>query len=423
MDGLDLVFDLEKSHGSYLYDAKGQRELLDFFSFVASLPIGFNHPAMADLDFRSKLLQAALVKPTNPDIYTVAYAEFVTTFERLAGCGRFRHYFFISGGALAVENALKVAFDWKVRKNLQRGLENRGQQIIHFRQAFHGRSGYALSLTNTFDPRKTLYFPTFRWPRILNPKCTFPLNEGNLALVRQAEEQALGEIHEALRRNPDDIAAIIIEPIQGEGGDNHFRPELFQALRRIADEKELLLILDEVQTGVGITGRMWAFEHFGIVPDIIVFGKKTQVAGIAVTDRIDDVENVFRVPSRINSTFGGSLVDMVRCNRYLEIIEKEGLVENAREVGSYLLGEIEGLVRQWPQITNTRGRGLFIAFDLPTTEERNRLKRLLYDRNMIVLGCGERSIRLRPALTLRREDAQKGVEILEAALQDLKTSS
>jgi L-lysine 6-transaminase len=191
------------------------------------------------------------------------------------------HAFFISGGALAVENALKTAFDWKVRKNFAKGYSTeRGHQIMHFREAFHGRSGYTLSMTNTADPRKTQYFPKFDWPRVLNPKVTFPLDEENLAQVKQAEETSINQIKQAIKDNPDDIAAIIIEPIQGEGGDNHFRPEFFAALRTIADENDILLIFDEVQTGVGVTGKMWAYQHYGVEPDIVSFGKKTVQIGI-----------------------------------------------------------------------------------------------------------------------------------------------
>ena len=420
VDGFDLVWDQEKSHGSYLYDARQGREFLDFFTFVASLPLGYNHPKMHDEAFQKKLLKAALAKPANPEVYTVEYAEFVHTFQRIAGQGLFQHYFFIDGGTLAVENALKVAFDWKLRKNLKACIKDKGTQVIHFQQAFHGRSGYSISLTNTFDPRKTIYFPIFNWPRITNPKCLFPLAGDNLSRVIEAERLALAEIDKAIRDNPHDIAAIVIEPIQGEGGDNHFRGEFLRELRRIADEYDILLIFDEVQTGIGITGKMWAFQHFDMQPDVIAFSKKTQVAGIASTTRIDEVDNVFKVPSRISSTFGGSLVDMVRSTRYLEIIEEDKLIDNARDIGNYLLQGLQKMAQEaWPQISNVRGRGLFIAFDLPATEERDKLRNILYNQGLLLLGCGERSIRLRPPLTLSRAEAAQGLEIINLGLNKM----
>ncbi len=256
-----------------------------------------------------------------------------------------------------MENALKTAFDWKVRKNLAAGKGEKGTQIIHFREAFHGRTGYTLSLTNTADPRKYMYFAKFDWPRIINPKLRFPVTEAVLQRVVAEEAQAIAEIEKAVRDNPDDIAALIIEPIQGEGGDNHFRPEFFHALRRLADEHDFMFIVDEVQTGLGATGRMWAIEHMGVKPDIIAFGKKAQVCGIIVGDRIDEVaDNVFDVSSRINSTWGGNLVDMVRSQRYLEIIEAEDLVKNAQGMGELLLGGMIARARLRPDKQRARPR-------------------------------------------------------------------
>jgi len=218
---------------------------------------------------------------------------------------------------------------------LAKGKGELGSKIIHFKSAFHGRSGYTLSLTNT-DPLKTLYFPQFNWPRIMNPVLFFEKGEitaSELERIQKEEKLAIEQIHNAIRDNPDDIAALIIETIQGEGGDGHFRAEFLRELRKISDENEFLLIFDEVQSGFGTTGTWWCFEQFNVLPDILVFGKKTQICGICVSSRIDDVENVFKISSRINSTWGGSLVDMVRCTRYIEIILEDNLLENAKKVG------------------------------------------------------------------------------------------
>ena len=196
-------------------------------------------------------------------------------------------------------------------------------------------------MTNTADPRKTQYFPKFDWPRIDEPED--PLPRDSRGARGGGEERARGaRAGEEVPRSSDkdDIAAFIIEPIQGEGGDNHFRPEFFRAVRQLCDENDMLLIFDEVQTGVGLTGKMWAFQQFGVEPDIFCFGKKTQVCGFASNDRIFDIDdNVFKVSSRINSTWGGNLTDMVRAQRYFEIIEEENLVENAAKVGAYFVGE------------------------------------------------------------------------------------
>lgn len=420
VDVLDFVVDLERSEGAYIYDSMTNRRFLDFFTFVASMPIGMNHPKMRTPDFLEKLTRAAVNKPTNSDAYTVELADFVEAFADLAMPVSHPYLFFVEGGALAVENALKAAFDWKIRRNFANGYkEERGTQIVHFQRAFHGRSGYTLSLTNT-DPSKTDLFPKFRWPRISNPAVRFPLTPANLAAVSEAEATALGQILEAIRKNPDDIAAIIIEPIQGEGGDNHFRKEFFVDLRKIADEHGIMLIFDEVQTGVGLTGRMWAFQHF-VEPDMVVFGKKTQVCGFMSSRRIDEVpDNVFNVPSRLNSTWGGNLVDMVRSERYLEIIHEEHLVENARVVGDYLQARLRELADDFPQLVgNARGLGLFCAIDVRTPDDRLLLRNKAYSKGLVVLGSGERSIRFRPPLSIQRQEVDEGIGILRESLMEM----
>ena len=333
VDGFHMVMDLEKSQGSWIVDARDGKRYLDFYTFFATAPLGHNHPSLRDAAFQAELGAIAVNKPANSDIYTTAYAEWVEAFASHAAPSFLPHLFWIDGGALAVENALKASFDWKVRKNLQKGSAEKGSKVIHFKEAFHGRSGYTLSLTNTADPRKHQYFPKFDWPRIANPKISFPLDAETLAKVEQMEKVAVAQIEAAVAQDPDEIACLIIEPIQGEGGDNHFRPEFLAELRRLADQHEFLLIFDEVQTGFGATGKWWAHEHFGVRPDILVFGKKTQCCGIAASTRLDEVESVFKVPSRINSTWGGNLVDMVRGKRIIDIMLEEQLVDHCARQG------------------------------------------------------------------------------------------
>jgi len=419
-DGMDQIIDLNKSHGSWLADAGTGKEYLDLFSMFASLSVGYNHPYL--LKNKDRLTLAALNKPTNSDVYSSQMAEFVDTMGRLAQPDYLPYAFYISGGTLAVENSLKAAFDWKVRKNLKNGKAALGSKVLHFKECFHGRSGYTLSLTDSPDKRKTQYFPKFDWPRIINPKIQFSVAD-NASAAEKLEIQAVKEIRTALEKYPDDIAALIIEPIQGEGGDNHFRQEFFQALRQLADENEFLLIYDEVQTGAGITGKMWAHQHFGQEsrPDIICFGKKTQVCGIFASSRLDEVEgHVFKESSRINSTWGGNLVDMVRFTIYLEIINQENLVEEARVNGNYLLKNLEILQNNWnSKITNVRGRGLFCAFDLESSIKRDELINLIADQGVLMLGCGQNSIRFRPHLNISIKEIDFAMNKIDNALKNL----
>jgi len=410
VDGYDLVFDPKKSIGPYIHDSKTDTKYLDMYSFFASSPISFNHPKLNNDEFKKEIGEIAIHNPANPDTYTKELAQFVATFERVFMPEGFNHLFLISTGTLAVENALKVAFDWKTRKN---GSIPEAKDVIHFKEAFHGRSGYTLSLTNT-DPTKYKYFPLFMWPRINNPKIKFPMLGDNLKNVINAENLALTHINKLLNACPKSIASIILEPIQGEGGDNHFRPEFWQNLRKLADDHDVLLIADEVQSGMGLTGKLWAYEHMGASPDIICFGKKSQVCGIMCNSRIDDVkDNVFKVPSRINSTWGGNLVDMVRSKKMIEIIEEEDLVNNASIVGTYLLNKLYELADIFPdKMSNVRGKGLMCAFDLQNKEACEKLLNLSYENKLLIISCGINSIRLRPVLDVSKKDIDRLIDIL-----------
>ena len=421
-DGFHLTLDLRHSRGSWLVDAETGERYLDLYAFYASAPLGINPPGVADdPEFAAQLLEAAMNKPTNPDIYTAHYADFVETFARVLGDPALPHLFFIEGGALAVENAIKCAFDWKSRLNEARGHSpGLGTKVLHLTRAFHGRSGYTLSLTNT-DPAKTDRFPQFGWPRIDVPAITFPLSE-HLREVESAEQHALAQAEAAFRDNPRDIACFLAEPLQSEGGDNHMRPEFLQAMQRLCRDNDALFVLDEVQTGVGPTGTAWAYQQLGLEPDVVAFGKKVQLGGIMAGRRVDEVpDNVFRVSSRINSTWGGGLADMVRSRRLLEIIERDRLFDQAAATGAWLLAELAELGARFPGlISNVRGRGLMCAFDLPSAQERDLLLTILREQErVLLLPCGIRSVRFRPALTITQSELAVGCKAIGRSLDRL----
>jgi len=389
-DGFHVVVDPEESHGSWIIDAETGQHFLDCYSQFASQPLGWNHPSLVSAQFH--LGKAALHKLANSDMYSRDYVNFVEKFAEITP--DFSHYFFIDGGALGVENALKAAFDWKAQKL---GIYNQesvnGMDVVHLYKAFHGRTGYTLSLTNT-ELNKTKFFPQFNWSTIYD----------------------IDKLDQYMHH---DVAAIVVEPIQGEGGDRHFDPQVFHELRSLADTYESMLIFDEVQTGLGATGRMWAYEHFGVIPDMMCFGKKTQVCGFCATERIDEVkENVFSTSGRINSTWGGNIVDMVRFQYIIDTIKKENLVVNAAQVGTHFMNALSDR----KELKNVRGQGLMIAFDLDTTPKRDRLKDVL-QKKMLVLTCGTKSIRLRPALTFSKEDADIACSFIDDAIYELQKES
>lgn len=418
VEAFRLVLDTKRSRGAWLVDAITGDRYLDFYTFFASAPLGVNPPGIVDdPQFMATLAEIAANKPANSDIYSSHLAEFSETFYRVLGDPALPHLFFVEGGALAVENALKTAFDWKSRRNEAAGRSrDLGTQVMHLTKAFHGRSGYTLSLTNT-DPVKVDRYPRFDWPRIDVPVITFPL-ERHLAEVQAAEQHALAQARAAFEANPHDIACFLAEPIQGEGGDNHMRPEFLQAMQQLCHEYDALFVLDEVQTGVGVTGTTWAYQQLGLQPDVVAFAKKVQVGGVMAGRRVDEVpDNVFRVQSRIGSTWGGGLVDMVRSRRILEIIERDGLFEQAARTGKWFLTQLQNLGDRHPTtVSNVRGRGLMCAFDLPDTASRDAAIARLHEEHVLVLPCGGRSIRFRPPLQITEDELEVGLKALDRVL-------
>ncbi|MET9026169.1 L-lysine 6-transaminase [Nocardia sp. NPDC004168] len=416
-DGFDFVLDLTRSRGCRLVDERDGSPYLDMFGFFASNALGMNHPALAeDAQFRAELLTAAVNKPSNSDVYTVEMARFVETFVRVLGDPRLPHLFFIDGGGLAVENALKIAFDWKSRHNEAHGRPAElGAKVLHLTGAFHGRTGYTMSLTNT-DPVKTARFPKFDWPRVKSPYLTDAFD------VEEAEASALTQVRRAFEESPHDIACFIAEPIQGEGGDRHLRPQFLQAVQRLCHENDALFVLDEVQTGVGMTGTAWAYQQLGLAPDVVAFGKRTQVCGVMAGGRVDEVpDNVFAVSSRLNSTWGGNLADMVRSRRTLEVLEQDALIERSRPLGAHLLERLGALGARHADVSEPRGRGLMCAITLSSSRLRDEVLTALREReHVLILGTGERGIRFRPPLTVTGAELDEAVDALDRVLTSLE---
>ncbi|MBW3658355.1 MAG: L-lysine 6-transaminase [Actinobacteria bacterium] len=417
VDGFDFVLDLEQSRGSWLVDARDGSRYLDMFTFFASNALGMNHPRLADESMRARLGAVAVNKPSNSDVYSREQAAFVATFEEVLGDPRLPYLFLIEGGALAVENALKAAFDWKSRHNEANGRDPAlGTRVLHLEGAFHGRTGYTMSLTNT-DPNKVARFPKFDWPRMPAPALRFPLDEHEED-NRAAEDVALAAAEAAFDQHPHDIACFIAEPIQAEGGDRHLSPRFLQAMQQLCRKHDALFIMDEIQTGVGLTGTSWAYQQLGVEPDLVAFGKKLHVCGVMGGGRLDEVDgHVWQAAGRINSTFGGSLVDMVRATEILRVIAEESLPVRAAELGEKLLGRLRELEDAHPNASNARGRGLMCAIDLADPERRDRVTAAMFaDEHVFLLGCGPRTLRFRPSLTVTEDELDAAVAALDRVL-------
>lgn len=418
VDGPHIVLDLDGSSGTTIKDLYDGTEYMDFSTFYASLPLGMNHPVFASDKARDRLMRAGVNKVANPDYHTEEMSVFADTFRRVLGDDEMPKLFFVEGGALAVENAIKAAFDWKSRRNEREGRETEDLKVLHLEGAFHGRSGYTLSLTNT-EPNKIERFPKFNWPRISVPDCVALEGEE----LERAERLSLEAAERHFAESKGEIACVLVEPIQGEGGDRHMRAEWLRALEDLAHRNDALFVVDEVQTGCGMTGHNWCYQRLGLKPDIVAFAKKIQLGGIMAGRRLlEEPENVFTVPGRISSTWGGGLFDMVRSTLILETIERENLVSNAREMGERLLSGLRDNT-EGTMVSSVRGAGLMVAFDLPDRATRDAVWADLEEReHLLVLRCGTKSIRMRPPLNVTPEEVTKAAQSVGASVRRVQGS-
>ncbi|MBE9373920.1 L-lysine 6-transaminase [Saccharopolyspora sp. HNM0983] len=418
-DLLDIQVDLDGSEGCRIRDARDGGGYLDLTTYFSSAPLGHGHPALRAPEFEADLLRAARIKPANPDFATAEQARFADTFRRVVGIAELPLLFFIDGGTLAVENALKIAFDWKTKRNAREGTPVTAGRVLHLEHAFHGRSGYALSLTNT-DPVKIRDFPKFDWPRIPAPAVE-PGQRWEVPDLLPAEQEALSAAEAALRRWGPEIACFVYEPVQGEGGDRHLRPQFLQAVQQLCREHDVLTAADEVQTGA-LAGRPWAHVELGLEPDLVAFGKRMQVCGVMGGRRVLDVaDNAFRETGRISSTWGGSLVDMVRSTRVLETVERDGLFAAAQAAGAVLRGELQAVAADFPDLVrDPRGRGLMCAISFADPAVRDSAVTALRQRHrVLVLPCGPDSLRFRPPLTAEHADLAEAAAALRRTLAEL----
>ena len=397
--------------GSWIEDIDGNR-FLDFTAGIAVTSTGHCHPEVV------KAIQdqcARLIHMSGTDFY---YEQMPLLAERLSEIapmpGPHRVYYGNSG-AEAVECALKLA-----RYHTGR------QQLISFFGSFHGRTMGALSLTASKTQQKRRFAPLI--PGVTHVPYPYAYRGCNDSLPT---EEALGLacarfIEEKLFKTtlpPEEVAAIILEPIQGEGG-YIAAPDIFlQELRRICDRYGILLIADEVQSGVGRTGKWWAIEHSGVQPDIVCIAKGI-ASGMPLGICMARAEIMDWVPGSHASTFGGNPVSIAAALATLEIVQREGL-QNAATVGTSMLTRLKMWTDKYANIGDVRGRGLMIAIELvadkrtrnPLPDLRDLVIDLAFHRGLLLLGCGETSIRICPSLLVREEEADIGLDILEECIQ------
>jgi 4-aminobutyrate aminotransferase/(S)-3-amino-2-methylpropionate transaminase len=400
--------------------------LLDVYGHIGALAVGYNHPDLVAA-FKSGRydwalgFRAALGVAPSPE-----WVELVeNVLMRVAPRGLTR-VLTVTTGSEAVENAVKAAFVRHAR--VRRGgaspapaelvacMDNaqssaNSMQIVSFEGAFHGRSLGALSLTRS-KPIHKLDFPAFAWPQLPFPAQRFPLAM-HQSENRALESRCLEQLESALRQGAETIAGVIVEPIQGEGGDRHASAHFFREVRRITREHDVALIVDEVQTGAGATGTFWAHEAWQLTepPDIVTFSKKMQLGGFYFSE-----DYAPREPYRLFNTFLGDPLRLSQLQVILEILERDSLLAATRDTGALLVRELTRLSERFPALlSSARGAGTLAAIDVPDAETQVRLLDALRQRGLEIGGSGTRTLRFRPALVFGPRHANEVISLLEDA--------
>lgn len=371
----NIKIDFDKSHGSFVFDQNTNKEYLDFMCMYSSLPLGYNHPIF-DKQFISEISKVSQLRMTCCEYTSDEREEFESMFEKFSNVGIFKNFHYTCTGALAIEMAIKAAFSYKKIKR---------PVIISQHNSFHGITSFGNMVTgrtNIVGPRLE-GFPGDVWPKF----------------------ETIDDLKWILK-NHTNIAGILIEPIQSTNGDIHYSNEFFDEIRSIANQFDVPLIFDEIQTGFCSTGKKWYFQHLNIQPDILAFGKKSQVCGIMTTEKYSEF---FKTPSKMCITWDGDLIDMIRSKYIMKAIEQDYLINNANKMGESLLNGLNKMG------LNARGKGLLIAFDFENRIIRDNFYNKLYDAGMLCNPTGEKSIRLRPNLNVSEDEINAALNIIRNA--------
>ena len=383
----NIKIDFEKSHGSYIFDKNTKKSFLDFFGMYASLPLGYNHPFLTSDSFKEEVIRCSHVKVTNCEFISSETEEFDMEFSKFCGRGVYSNFHYCSTGALAVEAAIKTSLHYK---------EYHVPNILSFKNSFHGVNSYGGFVTDRFFSSKKRLKGL---PEMFSTKCNYDLKEVESYLADESSP----------------VTCVLVEPIQCTAGDIYHSHEFFNGIRKLCDDYDVPLVFDEIQIGFGTTGKLWFFEHLDIVPDIVIFGKKSQVSGMMTTDKLSGIFDYENIP-RLEVTWNSDTLDMIRSKyiiRAFKVLNVLGNVEKRGEQITRYLSKLEGL-------SGLRSQGLIIGFDLKDITTRDRFISVLHNKGMICNSTGERSIRLRPNLCLTEADADAGCKLIEQSLKELR---
>jgi len=426
---LNMICDYANSYGNYISDMDGN-VLLDVYAQIASIPVGYSNPALLLAATSPQMVSAIINRPAMGNFPQSDWAEILETGLLKAAPKGMNQVFTGTTGSDANELAYKAAFMWKrkqerggadvefTQEEMDSAMNNQQpgapqMSILSFTTGFHGRLFGSLSTTRS-KPIHKLDIPAFDWPQAPFPMLKYPLDAH---AKENAEEEArcLAETEHIITTFPSPPAAIVVEPIQSEGGDNHATPNFFRGLREITRKHNILMIVDEVQTGVGATGKFWAHDHWNLSdpPDMVTFSKKAQAAGYYFGN--DELRP--NKPYRQFNTWMGDPARAILFRAIINEIERLGLVQNTAETGEYLYNGLEQLAQKYPnEIKNLRGKGqgTFIAWDSPRRDE------VLKKAKSVGINCGgsgATAVRLRPMLIFQKKHADIFLEGMDKILQ------
>ncbi|UZJ52338.1 hypothetical protein CBS101457_001658 [Exobasidium rhododendri] len=428
-----FVVDYTNSLGNWVKDADGN-VFLDMFAQIASIAVGYNHPELLQLARSDEFVTAAMNRPAIGSFPPMKWAEWIQTG---INAPQFRpkgldQVYTTMCGSCANESAFKAAFiAYQARlrgedasfteEELQSCMKNASPgspslSILSFTKAFHGRLLGSLSTTRSKAVHK-IDIPAFDWPVCPWPDVKYPMS-AHLAENAKAEEKSLAMVEELIEswKSKSPVAAIVIEPIASEGGDQHASPAFFRSLRELTKRLGVYMIVDEVQTGVGATGTLWAHEKWDLdtPPDAVTFSKKMQAAGF-----YHNLELRPNMPYRQYGTWMGDPIRTLQARGILNVIAKNNLVEHTANVGNYIYQELDQL--QSDSIVNLRGQGqgTFIAWDAQSPGKRDELIKRMKAKGVHLGGCGERAVRLRPMLVFEKHHADLFLTHLSDVLKEM----